>query len=93
MELVGVPAGPIFVVCQMHDDPQTIARDMVVEVQHTTEGKVKTLGLPVKFSKTPGKVVHGAPLYGEHTRDVLVELGYSIEQVIELAGAGVVTVQ
>ena len=93
MELIGVPAGPILDVCQMHKDPQTIAREMVVEVEHTTEGKVKTLGLPVKFSKTPGKVVHGAPLYGEHTRDVLVELGYSIEQVNELAGAGVVNVQ
>ena len=93
MELAGVPAGPIFDVCQMHEDPQTIARDMVVEVEHTTEGKVKTLGLPVKFSKTPGKVVHGAPLYGEHTRDVLAELGYSIEQVNELVGAGVVTAQ
>jgi crotonobetainyl-CoA:carnitine CoA-transferase CaiB-like acyl-CoA transferase len=93
MEFAGVPAGPIFDVCQMHENPQTIARDMVVEVEHTTEGKVKTLGLPVKFSKTPGKVVHGAPLYGEHTREVLVELGYSIEQVEELTGAGVVTVQ
>jgi crotonobetainyl-CoA:carnitine CoA-transferase CaiB-like acyl-CoA transferase len=93
MELAGVPAGPILDVCQMHKNPQTIARDMVVEVEHTTEGKVKTLGLPVKFSKTPGKVVHGAPLYGEHTRDVLAELGYSIEQVKKLEGAGVITVQ
>jgi crotonobetainyl-CoA:carnitine CoA-transferase CaiB-like acyl-CoA transferase len=93
MELAGVPAGPIFDVCQMHEDPQTIARDMVVEVEHTTEGKVKTLGLPVKFSRTPGKVVHGAPLYGEHSRDVLAELGYSVDQVEKLEGAGVVTVQ
>ena len=92
LELAGVPAGPVLDVCQMHEDPQTIARNMVVDVEHTTEGTVKTLGLPVKFSNTPGKVVHGAPIYGEHTRDVLVELGYSVEQVDELADAGVIVV-
>ena len=49
---------------------------MVVEVEHSTLGPVKTLGLPVKFSGTPGKVRTGAPLYGEHTREILAEHGF-----------------
>ena len=86
----GVPAGPVLDVCQMHEDEQALARGMVVDVEHTTEGTVKTLGLPVKFSNTPGKVLHGAPLYGEHTRSILAEHGYDADQIDDLVNAGVV---
>jgi crotonobetainyl-CoA:carnitine CoA-transferase CaiB-like acyl-CoA transferase len=64
---------------------------MVVEVEHTTLGKVKTLGLPVKFSQTPGKVRTGAPLYGEHTRDILTEYGFSADEIDAFAKEGAVT--
>ena len=70
-EQVGVPAGPVYDVLQMHADPQVRAREMVVEVEHARIGPVETLGLPVKFSDTPGEVRTGAPLYGQHTREVL----------------------
>jgi crotonobetainyl-CoA:carnitine CoA-transferase CaiB-like acyl-CoA transferase len=73
LEEKGVPCGPVHDILQALADPQTIAREMVVEVEHSTLGLVKTLGLPVKFSATPGKVRTGAPLYGEHTRGVLRE--------------------
>jgi crotonobetainyl-CoA:carnitine CoA-transferase CaiB-like acyl-CoA transferase len=63
------------------DDPQTLAREMVVEVEHSTLGPVKTIGLPVKFSATPGKVRSGAPVYGEHTREVLREYGFDEKQI------------
>jgi crotonobetainyl-CoA:carnitine CoA-transferase CaiB-like acyl-CoA transferase len=74
-------------------DPQTAAREMVVEVEHTTLGRVKTLGLPVKFSHTPGKVRTGAPLFGEHTGEVLAEHGFSREEIaaFEREGAVVTT--
>ena len=62
-------------------DPQTLAREMVVEVEHSTLGPLKTLGLPVKFSATPGNLSTGAPLYGEHTREVLRECGYDDQQI------------
>jgi crotonobetainyl-CoA:carnitine CoA-transferase CaiB-like acyl-CoA transferase len=62
-------------------DPQTLAREMVVAVEHAILGPVKTLGLPVKFSATPGKVCAGAPLYGEHTREVLHECGFDDQQI------------
>jgi crotonobetainyl-CoA:carnitine CoA-transferase CaiB-like acyl-CoA transferase len=70
-------------------DPQTLAREMVVEVTHSTLGLIKTIGFPVKFSATPGKVRTAAPLYGEHTREVLREHGFEQEQVdaFEKSGA------
>ena len=77
----GVPAGPVYDMLDMHQDPQVLARDMVVEVEHKTLGPVKTLGLPVKFSDTPGKVQSGAPIYGQHTRDILLEYGYTEAEI------------
>jgi crotonobetainyl-CoA:carnitine CoA-transferase CaiB-like acyl-CoA transferase len=62
-------------------DPQTIARQMVVEVEHSALGPVKTVGLPVKFSETPGKVRKGAPRFGEDTRDVLREAGFGEAEI------------
>jgi crotonobetainyl-CoA:carnitine CoA-transferase CaiB-like acyl-CoA transferase len=54
----------------MHADPQTRARGMVMEVEHTAAGRVETLGPPVKFSATPGGVRAPAPRLGEHTEEV-----------------------
>ena len=75
MEAGGVPAGPVLDVAQMHADPQTRARDMVVPVDHPRAGRMETIGLPVKFSATPGGVRRPAPLLGEHTEGVLAERG------------------
>jgi crotonobetainyl-CoA:carnitine CoA-transferase CaiB-like acyl-CoA transferase len=91
LEAKGVPCGPVNDMLQALSDPQTLAREMVVEVEHTTLGPVKTLGLPVKFSQTPGKVRTGAPLYGEHTRDVLAEAGFSAEEIEAFVREGAVT--
>jgi crotonobetainyl-CoA:carnitine CoA-transferase CaiB-like acyl-CoA transferase len=77
----GVPCGPVHDMLQALSDPQTIAREMVVEVEHSALGPVKTLGLPLKFSTTPGKVRTGAPRYGEHTREVLREYGFDEQQI------------
>jgi crotonobetainyl-CoA:carnitine CoA-transferase CaiB-like acyl-CoA transferase len=77
----GVPCGPVNDMLQALSDPQTLARDMVVEVDHSTLGPVKTIGLPVKFSETPGKVRSGAPVYGEHSRNVLREYGFDDAQI------------
>jgi crotonobetainyl-CoA:carnitine CoA-transferase CaiB-like acyl-CoA transferase len=63
---------------------------MVVEVPHSRLGKTKTLGTAVKFSATPSDVTRGAPVLGEHTREVLREYGYAATQIDALAAAGVV---
>ena len=83
-EKSGVPAGPVLDVAQMHEDPQVIAREMVTEVEHPNAGTMKTIGLPVKFSKTPGKVINAAPLYGQHTCEVLTELGLASDSIAEM---------
>ena len=87
LEQAKVPAGPVFDVLQMHADPQTQAREMIVEVNHTAIGRVKTLGAPVKFSATPGGVHRSAPIFGEHTNEVLREYGFSPEEIGEMATA------
>ena len=90
LEAAGVPAGPVLDVVQMQADPQTQAREMVVEVPHSRLGKTKTLGAAVKFSATPSGVRRGAPVLGEHTREVLREYGYSDADIDALVAAGVV---
>src|SRR6267142_1162314 len=84
LEDVGVPCGPVNDMLQALADPQTIARDMVVEVEHSSLGRVKTLGLPIKFSQTPGKVRTGAPRYGEHTGAVLRAYGFGDDEIAAL---------
>lgn len=63
---------------------------MVVEVEHTKLGPVKTLGLPIKFSDTPGGPRRGAPLLGEHTHEILREHGFSAQEIEALIEAGAV---
>ena len=84
LEAAGVPAGPVLSIGEMHRDPQTLARQMVVETRHATAGAVKTLGLPVKLSATPGGVRRPAPAYGEHTREVLREHDFSAAEIERL---------
>ena len=92
LERAKIPAGPVLDVLQMQANEQTLAREMVVEARHTKLGAVKTIGLPVKFSATPGGVRRGAPLYGEHTREVLREHGFSDAEIDRLARAGAIVV-
>ena len=90
LEEAKVPSGPVLDVMQMHADPQTIARDMVVEVEHSRLGPVKTLGAPVKFSGTPGGVRCSAPVFGEHTAAVLSEYGFSQGEIARMAASGAI---
>ncbi|MCP1678315.1 CaiB/BaiF CoA-transferase family protein [Kerstersia gyiorum] len=89
-ERAGVPAGPVKTMTQVLDDPQVKARDMVIQVEHPVAGNVQALGFPIKFSGGNGVTSRGAPLFGEHTAEVLREIGYSDLDIQSLAEQGVV---
>ena len=90
LEEAGVPAGPVLSIAEMQRDPQTLAREMVPEVPHGRLGAVRTLGTPVKFSGTPAGLRRGAPLYGQHSREVLADYGWSAEEIAGLIAEGAV---
>ena len=90
-EAAGVPVGPVNKIGDMLADEQVRAREMVVEVDHAKAGRVKALGTPIKFSGTPGEVKRAAPLLGEHTREILRELGYDDVRIDALVREGAVS--
>jgi crotonobetainyl-CoA:carnitine CoA-transferase CaiB-like acyl-CoA transferase len=90
LERAGIPAGPVLDVLQMHANAQTRARAMIVETEHSALGAVATIGPPVKFSATPAGIARGAPVYGEHTREVLREYGFADAEIDAMAQAGAV---
>ncbi len=90
LETAGVPAGPVLNIAQMHADPQALAREMIVETTHPTAGLTKAIGLPIKFSDTPGGVRKPAPLMGQHNREVLRECGYTDAEIDQMAEQGAI---
>ncbi len=79
---------PIFDYTEMAEDPQVLNNDYLVEMDHPTMGRVKTLGFPVKFSETPASIQGPAPEFGQHTEEVLLEAGYSWEDIATLREQG-----
>jgi crotonobetainyl-CoA:carnitine CoA-transferase CaiB-like acyl-CoA transferase len=88
LQSAGVPASPVLSIGDMLRDPQVLARAMVVDVEHSRLGTTKALGSPVKFSATPTNIRRGAPLLGEHTREILAEFGYPDAEIDALIAAG-----
>jgi len=80
----GVPCGPIYTVDKIFADPQVLHREMVKELDHPKAGKVKVTGIPIKLSDTPGEVEAAPPVLGQHTQEVLTELGYSDKDLEKL---------
>jgi formyl-CoA transferase len=81
---IGLPAGPVLDIAAALAHPQTIAREMVVETDHPLAGKVRGLGLPIHFSDAKRSGNRAAPLLGQHTKEVLMEAGYSARDVDRL---------
>jgi formyl-CoA transferase len=80
-----VPCAPVQSIDQVFQAPQVLHRDMLVEVEHPTAGKVRMAGMPVKFSLTPASVRMPPPLLGEHNSEILKNwLGMNAEAIEEL---------
>jgi crotonobetainyl-CoA:carnitine CoA-transferase CaiB-like acyl-CoA transferase len=80
----GVPCGPIYTVDQIFNDPQVLAREMLVEVDHPKCGKIQVTGSPIKLSETPAEITTHPPMLGEHNSSILQEFGFSEEDITKL---------
>ena len=86
----GVACGPIYDLAEVFQDPQIRHQQMLVEMPHPVHGEVKLLGMPVKLSETPGEFRLPPPLLGQHTEEVLREIGYAPEVIAEMRTTGVI---
>ncbi|UCH57077.1 MAG: CoA transferase, partial [Candidatus Bathyarchaeota archaeon] len=87
-----VPVAPVNQIDQTLEDPHVKARDIIIEMDHPTAGKVRSPGFPVKLSRTPAEMRLPAPQLGEHNEEILTQLlGYTNEQVADLRKAGVIS--
>lgn len=84
-----IPGGPVNTMREAFDDPHVRARELLMHVDHPVEGRIPQLGFPVKFSGTPARITSPPPVLGEHTTQVLSQLGFSQTQIQAMADAGV----
>src|SRR3954471_17267647 len=90
LEQAGVPSGMLQTYDQVFNDPHLNARGFFPEAPHPTLGPVKQIGSPMRLSATPPRMDRAGPLLGEHSAQVLGELGYSHDEIGKLAAAGVI---
>lgn len=90
LDAAGVPGGPVYSYEQTLSDPQVQHRRMVVDIEHPRIGPMKTLGLPIKSAGDLTAIRKPAPLLGQHSREVLRELGYADGDANALIAQGIV---
>jgi crotonobetainyl-CoA:carnitine CoA-transferase CaiB-like acyl-CoA transferase len=82
---IDIIAAPVQGFADLASDPQVIANEYIVDYKHEDFGPIKVIGVPVALSETPGKVIAEAPQFGQHTEEVLIELGgYTWEEIAKL---------
>ena len=92
LELERVPCAPVLTRAEMLNHPQVEASDILVEYEHSRVGRVRQTRSPARFSETPAEIRCGAPLLGEHTHEILTEIGFDEEDISELRASKVVEI-
>jgi crotonobetainyl-CoA:carnitine CoA-transferase CaiB-like acyl-CoA transferase len=90
LNAAGVPCGRVQDLNDVFADPQVLAQEMVLEIEHPGHGPVKVTGFPVKLDRTPARVRHPSPELGQHTEEVMREVGIAPERIARLRTAGVI---
>jgi crotonobetainyl-CoA:carnitine CoA-transferase CaiB-like acyl-CoA transferase len=90
LDEAGVPVGPVHTIAEALTHPQTLAREMVVDLVHPQAGPTRALGCPIHFSKTATRIDRPAPMLGEHSRELLREYGYGDAEIDGFVEAGVI---
>jgi len=85
-----IPVGKVYTLDEAFSDQQLIQRKTVVEIDDAAVGRVRQVGIPIKLSETPGKIRSLSPFFGQHTQEILLELGYSQERISDLYRKGIV---
>lgn len=86
----GVPCGPVRPYADFFRHEQVEAMEMNPVIEHPGIGRLRVVGVPIRFEKTPGRIRRPSPRLGEHTTEILQELGYPLEKVASLAASGVI---
>ncbi len=86
----GVPCGVVSSYLKFLNDPQVAALDMNPVIDHPLIGQIRTAGIPIHFEKTPGRIQRAAPTLGQHSEEILSELGYDTEAIAQLKAGGVI---
>jgi crotonobetainyl-CoA:carnitine CoA-transferase CaiB-like acyl-CoA transferase len=86
----GLPAAPVQDYGQVIDDPQVVANDYIVDFDHPRHGKLRMVGPAVQLEASPASIRTAAPEFGEHTEEVLLEIGLSWDEIAHLAQAGAI---
>jgi crotonobetainyl-CoA:carnitine CoA-transferase CaiB-like acyl-CoA transferase len=86
----GVMIGPVYRMDQLFQDPQVVHNEMVAEIDHPLAGKIKALRTPIRFSASPLSIKRPPPLLGQHTEEILSELGYTAEEIERRKATGAV---
>lgn len=86
----GIPCGPINDLAGLFDEEQVQARDMLTETDHPTAGTIPLVGSPLKLSRTPVQVDRHPPLAGEHTEEILAEMGWSVRDIQQMKNQKVI---
>jgi crotonobetainyl-CoA:carnitine CoA-transferase CaiB-like acyl-CoA transferase len=90
LDAAQVPCGPIYTVPEVFADPQVQHLELHQRIPHPTLGMVDQTGFPWRFSQTPARIRRYPPLLGEHTEEVLGELGYTSDEITAMRQQGAV---